>query len=156
MVSFQFWVSLTLGAHPAHQEKRTHDLARKWLYRLRESVPSGLCPFLPRWQLGSGLWSRDKAVIGEREACGEGAGFSPQMRESLPSLGVWKHHQLSRMLLKWQHITIHSLLFLLSGKFQQFPNCSPVGHCLDCGLHCQPLAPSNWVTVWKMKEGTWP
>lgn len=52
------------------------------------------------WQLGSCLWSRDKAVIGEREACGEGAGFSPQMRESLPSPGVWKHHQLSRMLLK--------------------------------------------------------
>lgn len=114
------------GGSSCTSGKRTHDLARKWVYRLRESVPSGLCPFLPRWQLGSGLWSRDKAVIDEREACGEGAGFSPQMRESLPSLGVWKHHQLSRMLLKWQHITVHSLLFLLSGKFQQFPNCSPM------------------------------
>lgn len=95
MVSSQFWIPLTLEAHPAHQERKTHDVARKWVYRLRESVPSGLCPFLPHWQLGPGLWSRDKAVIGEREACGEGAGFSLQMRESLPSLGVWKHHRLS-------------------------------------------------------------
>jgi hypothetical protein len=41
-------------------------LAREWVYRLRESIPSALCPFLPSWQLGPGLWSRDKEVIGER------------------------------------------------------------------------------------------
>lgn len=66
------------GGSSCTSGKRTHDLARKWVYRLRESVPSGLCSFLHRWQLGSGLWSRDKAVIVRERLVGRGLASVPK------------------------------------------------------------------------------
>lgn len=97
-------------------------MARKWVYGLRESVPSGLCPFLPHWQLGPGLWSRDKGVIGEREACGEGAGFSLQNEGKL---AIPRSLEASLVILHAAQVTAYYGTLPLLSTFWEVPAGSP-------------------------------
>lgn len=84
MVPSQLWIP-RLWRLLLHTRKRGFMMsARKWVYRLREKCVKSSLPVPFPWQLGPGLWSRDKAVIGERGLWG-GTGFSPQMMESPPS-----------------------------------------------------------------------